>query len=351
MRMDAAMAMPSIDAALSVDAEPLEPISDSTACYGAALLRICLAAPPMSPLTVATETVLDTNTSFLCEPRTSHNNLCVVAATTIAVNAPLRATGSRPLVLIATETIFLDSLLDVGSHRGDQAEAGAGADPTVCFDAGAVPPGSGGGGAGGSFGSLGGAGGDGQGAGGQPGLLAGAAELRGGCPGQPGQGASGGGHEGHGGGAVLLIAGTEISAGGGINAAGESGDGATTTMAGGGGGGAGGMIAFDAPRVDIGNLVLATGGGGGEGSGESDMGNRGADPSSVVSAAGGSRGTPEGGDGGDGAASLPARGGSPGVVLGAARAGGGGGGGGNGIVIGPSNTEIGSDVAPPLQGY
>ena len=77
---------------------------------------------------------------------TSGRNYCVIAATTISVEATLRAIDSRPLVLIATDAIVVMSspsgLIDVGSHHEGRRGGDGG------LDGGRGGGGGGGGGAG-----------------------------------------------------------------------------------------------------------------------------------------------------------------------------------------------------------
>jgi hypothetical protein len=217
----------------------INPVIDSSpdapqTCFGTGLLRICLASAPTGSLTISTTTPLDTDNPQMCaQVMSGGTGFCVVAATTISVEATWRATGTRPLVLIARDSIAITAtgVIDVASRRGVTPEIGAGGDAATC-DAGTAPKsanGTNGGGAGGSFTGLGGNGGKGGGGGGGSGGVPGAAvtaitELRGGCPGQIGQGVGAAkGAEGHGGGAVYLIAGGTITVTGGINASGEGG--------------------------------------------------------------------------------------------------------------------------------
>lgn len=323
---------------------------DAQICFGTGLLHICLASAPTMPLSIAALTAINTDTSSMCAQVMSGGNYCVLAATTITIDAKLRATGKRPLVLIASDSITTGAVIDVGSHRGPPEDVGAGADPMTCAP-GTAPTtanNTSGGGAGGSFTGLGGNGGAGGGAGGGTAGTPGAAAatitaLRGGCPGQDGQGAANGA-KGHGGGAVFLIAGKKIDVQGGINAAGEGGGPGVSGAAGAGGGGAGGMIGLDAPMITVSALLLANGGGGGEGSGQATLGAAGSDPSAITAAPGGSGNTGNGGDGGNGSAGAAAgtgATGNPGTT-----GGGGGGGGGAGLIKAPATATLGTQVSP-----
>ncbi len=339
----------------SIDAPPVIP-PDATACFGTGIVRVCLVEPPTQPLTISDATIIDTSDNAVCAallPGSTGGDYCVVAATTIAINNDLRATGSRPLVLLAIDSITSTggNIIDVGSHRdGDPntPETGAGADPASCNAT--TAPSNGGGGAGGTFAGAGGRGGNGNGSGaggGAPGLAVNPiTELRGGCPGQTGASAvaANAGTGGHGGGAVYLIAGTKIEIAGGINAAGEGGVGGIRNTSGGGGGGAGGMIGFDAPLITVTSLLLANGGGGAEGSGQNNAsGDVGDDSTALGAAAGGAGSANTGGDGGAGSAGAAAGPGSPGA---SAAGGGGGGGGGAGLIKAPATATLGGQVSP-----
>jgi hypothetical protein len=319
---------------------------DAAVCFGTAF-RVCLLAAPTLPLSISQPKPIDTSDLSMCVATAPTGSFgCVLAGTTITVEATLRATGSRPLILIASESITIkgSGVIDVGSHRGATPELGAGADPSQDCPPGQPPKFHGGGGAGGSFLGLGGTGGPSvSAAGGTPGPpVTEPNQLRGGCAGQgtPGPTTPTPVQGGHGGGAVLLIAGQLISVDGAINAAGGGGEGGPPD-AGGGGGGSGGMIVLDAPTITGNGLILASGGGGGGGSSTdataTHSGKPGADPSGVSAAAGGTGGPNGGGRGGNGSSAGTAKGdnGLNGVsdANGAGR--GGGGGGGAGIVKAP----------------
>jgi len=331
---------------------------DALICYGTSIVKICLASAPTQPLVISNLTTIDTMTSPMCVATVSGGaNYCVLAATSIMINATLRATGPKPLVLIASDSITVSQLIDVGSHRTTPEFTGAGADPATCVAG--IPAGTRGGGAGGSFTGKGGRGGNGAG-GGAGGQAANGTttitELQGGCPGQSGDG-GGKGTGGHGGGAVYLIAVNRIDiTGPGINAAGEGGDSgkggpvAAPISSGAGGGGAGGMIGFDSPTITCASLLLANGGAGGEGSGVTIDGAPGGDPSTTAAAPGGTGNSAIGGDGGNGssgAAAGPGANGLNGSSIMANDGGGGGGGGGAGLLKGPA-ASLGNNVSPAV---
>jgi hypothetical protein len=316
-------------------------------CYGSGRVHICLDAAPTAPLTIFEPTTLDTDSSSLCAHITSEGSYCVLAGTSITVNYPLRATGTKPLVLVASDAITTFAIIDVGSHHDVVPEMGAGADAAACMLG--KLPGTSGGGAGGSFLGLGGGGG--TPIAGEPGpTVSGATPLRGGCAGQDGQGTpTTSGHGGHGGGALYLIAENTIDVRGGLNAAGEAGAGGVTSQAGGGGGGSGGMIEAEAPTIVVSSLVLANGGGGGEGSDQLGSGSSGSDPSGVAAAAGGASLATDGGDGGAGSAGDAAGNGRSGNAGNPGRGGGGGGGGGAGLIrVPPGATLVGAQISPAL---
>lgn len=218
---------------------PDAPPDASLACYGTAPISICFAAPPAGVQTYSG--TIDTTSSAMCATNvvSGGSNFCVLAAGTIMIDAKLRATGAKPLVLLATDSISTTAVIDVSSRRGDNPETGAGADPAECATMAGTPPTMGGGGAGGSFVGPGGPGAvsaNGGSTGGAPGARRPATSiaLRGGCRGQDGEGQNKGAG-GHGGGAVLLIA-ASISLEEDILAGGEGGGGGAMNTSGGGGG-------------------------------------------------------------------------------------------------------------------
>ena len=325
---------------------------DAGFCYGTGLVSVCLAAAPSQPFMTTDLTAIDTDSSLLCAATLGAGEYCVIAGTTVAIDGVLRATGRRPLVLLASDSITTSSMIDVGSHRSSPDRVGAGADHAAC--SGGTGPTGGGGGAGGSFVGIGGAGGPSATSGTSSGGTSGAAAiavtaLRGGCTGQGGDG-SDGGLAGHGGGAVALIAGSSIVLHAEIDAGGEGGSAGTGLTSGGAGGGAGGMIVLDAPTISSSSALVANGGGGGEGSEVSIAGRNGADATAVTAAPGGSGLTGQGGDGGAGSSQASSASGGAGGAgttgTGTSHGAGGGGGGGAGLIVAPAWASLGGATSP-----
>ena len=326
------------------DGPPPDPEDE---CFGTTggLVEPCFAPDDKPTGAVTLTTDIDTDASSLCSSTVKNTTACVVAGGTISISngVSVRATGNKPLVLLATTgAITIDGTLDVASHVNfPNAVVPAAASNFAGCDAGTLPN-NGGGGAGGSFGTQGGNGGIGRNVAASNGV-AGAAQvptaLRGGCKGQDGNGAANFGVGGDGGGAVYLIAETAINIGGTgvINASGAGAtDGFVGGSVGGGGGGSGGLIGLDAPAIANAGNVFANGGGGGEASGGSNPNTRqlafcGADPVGIGPAPGGNGGTTNGGNGGAGAANT-ANGTNGQNNPGGASGGGGGGGGGVGVI-------------------
>jgi len=280
---------------------------------------------------------------------------------TLAASAKLRGIGTRPLAIVASESITAGLGVEI-----DVSAGGAGTLATCPNGAAAGMPGTGGagGGGGGGFGADGGDGGPGDGDGAGPDTPGGGqghelgavpAGLRGGCPGAAGgTGLSAGGTAGSGGGALYLVAGNriELASGVAIHAGGGGGGGGAHIPvvggdAGGGGGGSGGMIVLEALHITgTGTTIAANGGGGGGGSSGIARGDDGTPGTLTASAAGGGAGgmnAASGGAGGSG--NVPAGQKPPGGVP---AAGGGGGGGGVGIIrILSNDTDLG--VISPAQ--
>ena len=333
------------------------PDGPSGFCYGTGLVTACFASAPTNTQTYSNTQQIDTDSTTMCATTVNQVDACVVAAQMINVNSGVivGGTGSRPLVLVATQTITINGILAVGSSRTfnfvgagvDMAGCNTGTNPTVSS-----------GGAGGSFG---GAGGNGAVAGGGAAGVAGApitvTSLRGGCSGQAGADNAAPmdpGERGRGGGAVYLIAEMSITVGGnGAIAAsgGAGGGGGASAGAGAGGGGSGGFIGLDTPMIANAGSIFANGGAGGEGSGTMSTGNDGQDSTSATAAAiGGNGGSNFGTDGGNGSVGATLTGSQAAAACTApctTPTAGGGGGGGAGVIKHYRAPSIGGNVSPP----
>lgn len=318
--------------------------SPAEVCYGdpGGLVRPCFPAAPTGIHEF--DGPIDTTTSTDCIPSVKGAvEHCVIAGEQIRITGPVTVTGSKALVLVATDTITITGTLDAASKRNASApyvniQTGAGAASLGAGTCNApTTVGIDGGGAGGTFVAKGGkgAGIPGTGESGEPQTTL---ALRGGCPGQNGAGAEASrGAGGQGGGALYLIANAviDIKGGGRINASGEGGHPGLGNDAGGGGGGSGGLIGLDAPTIMNAGIVFANGASGGEGAdsnGAATAGFPGPEPNDErpsAQADGGCDGG-AGGAGGAGGSDPSPPTGSPGVS--ANFDGGGGGGGGTGVI-------------------
>jgi len=283
----------------------------------------------------------------------------VVVARTIDLKSmvTLRATGTRPLILVSWGDITVSGTIDVGSDT----ELGAGGNASDCTVAMPGEDNSDGGGGGGGGGGFGGAGGDGAeaangkngGNGGNGGQSVVSPGFRGGCPGaNGGDGQSNlGGSAGNGGGAVYLLARKTLIVSGAVTAGGQGGAGAQGDRSGGAGGGSGGMIGIEAETIQLnsGAVIAANGGGGGGGADEdpADSGNPGR--ATTTAALGGAGDNSPAGDGGRGAAAALVNGGI-GATNSNSGGGGGGGGGGVGVVFEVSDSfqAPGALISPAL---
>jgi hypothetical protein len=92
---------------------------DAPVCFGV-MYPICLAAPPSAPLTISSDTTINTDrtdaTIPCAETASGGDHYCVIAGTTIDITASVRATGSKPLVLLAATSITTSAAIDVGSE-------------------------------------------------------------------------------------------------------------------------------------------------------------------------------------------------------------------------------------------
>ena len=337
---------------------PMHP--DASNCFGGGLATVCLTALPTGDYDVPASATTTVSTDSGCTQVVAQNGgpeLCVIAGVNVHIDGTLDTTGSRPLVLVATDTLEVMGKIDVSSYRlqsgstvtGEHVGAGE-ASGALCGapTAGGNDGGGAGGGAGGTFGGRGGAGAAGQnGGGGTAGASApvGGAPMfvRGGCAGTAGgDSARQGGAAGHGGGAVYLIAGTQIMASGVITASAEGGFGGALSS-GGGGGGAGGLIGLDAPTIASSATIFANGGAGGEGGGETGYGYNGDSALTATMAATCFDFNSNGGNGGNGSVGGTLDG-SPGQTD---SNGGGAGGGAAGVIRVFGSATLAGTISPP----
>jgi hypothetical protein len=328
------------------DPQPLPPDAPGASCVVAGF-DLCAHQQPNGPIHFEIDTTI--NTTLDCNVvlfNPTGGSVCVIYASDLTVTSTVRASGERPLVLAATNTITIDGTLDVSS--GMNIGTGAAANDPTC----AVKRASGtasGGGAGGSFRGKGGDGGTGTVSSGTAGLAADSvalpAVLRGGCPGASAFSTAASG------GAVRVVASTSliVTTTGRVLANGAGGrTGGILQGDGGIGGASGGMIQLVAPSVTVRGVVTANGGGGSEGADMTGAGASGIDggPSSDP-AAGGAGMSAGGGDGGAGGAGATLTG-VTGVSPTAASSGGGGGGGGVGYIAidGDTIDTSGSTISP-----
>jgi hypothetical protein len=340
------LASPTNSTLSAIDSHALT-IIDTGACLGSEPYVACLPTPSSTRQLPAG--TLHTGTSPLCSPTqpaswatSGQPAACFIVATRITTSGAITVTGSRPLVLFATDFITLTHNINAASERGGNTGPAAPAPGCATSGTGSTSLGRGaGGGAGGSFMTRGGNGGSGGNsiyvASGGTSAQASSepVRLRAGCSGLRGGRSSvtgnNGGAGGTGGGAVYLVAGTSITLSNvTINVSG-SGGGGGGREAGGGGGGTGGMLKLDAPSLTVNSStrLVANGGGGGAGGGETSSGMGGANPDPsqpTTPAEGGSSG---GGNGGRGFAGTS---GATSGSNGGRDAGGGGGGGGGGYI-------------------
>jgi hypothetical protein len=262
--------------------------TDGRFCYGqpGGLFRECFNSPPTGTLMTASGSTLQIDTDacgagvVVAQLATSASPVCMMALATIEFEGTTTAVGSRPLVLLAADTMTVGAAgeLDASGH-GAVHGAGAGAACALGAPPGATGTAASGGGAGGSFQSAGGPGGGDinlSEGGGSAGPTSEPTFVRGGCDGTPGYtrvfNTLDQNPNGAGGGAVYVIAGTAINVTGHIDA---SGGGAPIAAnhtdckdaIGGRGGGTGGLIGLDAPTIqlDAAAQISAIGGGGSSG--------------------------------------------------------------------------------------
>ncbi|MBA3398048.1 MAG: hypothetical protein H0T89_35815 [Deltaproteobacteria bacterium] len=347
------------DAPPPPDAAPDSYVHDARECFGDGAYQLCFTAmPPMGVVNLAG--ALDTTTDVRCQPTMPQSwtdsgqpDSCLIMGNSITVSAALTVTGTRPLVLLA-ETIAVNALLDLASHRA--MASGPGAPASQCAAFGSTPVGDAtgaAGGAGGSFTRKGGDGGRGNGGGVLGGIAApdtvAPTVLRAGCAGQAGgaAGAVTAGAPGQGGGAVYLTASRILISGNGVISASGAGAVGGGSLTGGSGGGTGGMIVLHAAEsiAATGGRLVANGGGGSGGAEVNVNGLPGADPVPATQSVPAPGGNGPGGNGGDGFAGTTAA--QNGANAGGNKETGGGGGGGGGYI--QSNRAVtGALVSPPV---
>ncbi|HEY1547967.1 MAG TPA: hypothetical protein VGG28_09105 [Kofleriaceae bacterium] len=270
-------------------------------------------------------------------------DLAFIVATsfTLGSGATIAASGSNPLVILASGPIEIDGVLSISAPV-------IGVSPCMIGPAGFPDPGKGGGGGTGGAYQGGGAGG-GASANGE--LTASSAGVTSvyfpypGCTGGPGAG--GGTTQAMPGGGIYLVslASITIASTGGIDAGGSGGPVEVTALAGGAGGASGGTIMLETPTINNLGTIAANGGGGAGGEPENLSATPGQNGRLSASAASGGTGMAGMGDGGDGAADVgPVIGGSAvGSNVGA-----GGGGGGVGYILVHSGSPITGTTSPAV---
>lgn len=286
-----------------------------------------------TPLMVSVGATFDTTVDSACDAivgQTSQPELCIMRRTRIEVAqaASLRVTGTRGLVLVATDNIDIAGVVDVsadGIERGPGGGQISGGRPAANTD--------GGGGAG--FQTVGGHGGnqvDGgaSNAGAMRDPIASAELLAGATSGAYAEGGGGGGL------LVIISCTGEIVVSGVIDAGGGGGPGGFKSGSmhfGGGGGGSGGHIVLQGRHVTVTGQMFANGGAGGSGKPDTTdaaVGTPGADGTRSADCAAG--GGPRGGGGSGGCSEPPGDGKRWVLVAGTSQPSGGGGGGSAGFL-------------------
>ncbi len=349
------------DAAVVIDASVYDAPPDAMQCWTwtPAHFDPCALPAPKDALLITADHIYDTDAlDFITpDPPPAPPTLVVdqedgteavvlsVTSLTIGLQSELRFIGSRPVIVAASEEIYVGGTLTVSSTLGGGAGAGANYGDCLAAEPGDPDAGGGGGGGGGGFQGAGGAGGpgdanDNNGDGISSGGAGGAAvaipiTVRGGCPGAMGGEADGNpAPGGDGGGAIHLASQGLLSVDGGIIAGGSGGPSGPLMRNGGSGAGSGGYIGLDAPEISLLSAILAAnGGGGGEGgliNSDTTPGSDGG--ASEVPALGGDGGAmfEQAGNGGNGGAGMTIDGET---ATDFREGGGGGGGGGVGYII------------------
>ena len=349
------------DAAVIVDGQADGSTIDASTCVGTGLYTVCLADQlPTSDLAITAN--IDTDSTVSClhfQPpgwvEGGQPAACFVAGIHVTVSGTVTARGTRPLVIVATDTLTITGEIDASAKHSSPTTIPAGFDPNGCAPYVTIPADNangGGGGAGASFTTTGGDGGTGNNAATQAGLhvaaIAAPTTLRAGCIGQNGgdgdNTGGGAGVGGNGGGAVFLVAGNSITlpSSATIDVSGAGGDNGGH-HSGGGGAGSGGMLVLSSSSFSITGAKLLADGGGGASGGTNATGNPGSDPSNGTTAASGGTisGGASGGNGFFGTTDATAGG------NGASNDGGGGGGGGGGYL--QSNHPLTGAAVSPVE--
>ena len=314
---------------------PIDMIVDARTCFGT-FQPICLTQMPPDVLQVTENKDFDAIADCTESESGLMNDVCVVAAKHIIVNAgvTIGSRGSRFIVFVGTEDITINGTIDAWN-----------AGTTSCITQQGV---IGSGGAGGSFGTV---GGNGSANGTQPRpAVTTVTTLRRGCPGDRGGSGALGGVGGTAGSGIFLVSPSIVlQANARINASGCGGLGGENDR-GGGGGGSGGFVLFDSDElaIDAGAVVLSLGGGGGGGGGTTgtrigDDGTR-ASTSPLLPGVGGEGNSAASGDGGDGSTGGAGMNGG----LGTNQRGSGGGGGGAGIIMLTAATPVIDGTVAPM---
>lgn len=262
-----------------------------------------------------TSTCAAVSVDSMVVPQSGGPELCVLVVHNVRVEGILSITGRRPLAIIASGDVQIDGVIDVSAELARPGPGGGnGGTPSARTGSGAAPGAGGehvgtyadGGGGGGGYCGVGGDGGSGStvpfARGGVGGIRIDPRELSplvggsGGGVGPGGEPATGGrgnsGLGGGGGGAVQISSPVRIRIFGSIVAGGGGGIGGRnndlyTNWGAGGGGGSGGAVLLEAPEIEIGGRLVATGGAGASSGGSGFLGINGEDGLGLTPASGG----------------------------------------------------------------
>lgn len=292
-------------------------------------------------------------------PQSGGPDVMVIQARTITITSNVRVLGDRPLILVATDTIIVDSTLDgsanlaVPGPGGGGPKQGMGAGRDSLRGVGIRDTGA----SGASYGTAGGAGGAVDATAGPlpPAVYGGPTLLAGGSGGGNGMPAACNSVGGGGGGGIQLSAAVSITITGAIHVGGGGGQRGVSCGgegSSGGGGGSGGMVYLQAPMLLGSGALGGNGGGGGAGAGPTG-GAVGSSGGNATVSTGGTAGVNADVDGGDGG--VGANGTNPGATAptqidnGSAGDNAGGGGGGVGrIYTLTSGTAPAYAASPPM---